>query len=513
MKSIENKITFSFSAITFTFLVMTIIIFIQVNQTTELSRKLQYVLVPSIEANLRMANAVNASSNSLQTWIMTKDDRYLRQRAALWDVIGNNHQQLKELSDRWAEQEQLKRLASLGEKLILLEKQQKILEIQADNALAFETKQLFIDKVLPLNEQVIETLRYIHDPQRWDIERTFLLEESEYVYMKNMAIFFLALSSVGSLILGYILYRAVIFPLNRTAQLAENIAAGNYTLNTKLLSGDEKLDLALLNMTNQLNQKQIENINQQEQLEEYNNKLEASNEELSQFSYRTSHDLKAPLITVRGLANAIEEDIGDGDFDEAKRNAHKIALHVKRLEDLVVDILSLAKAELEESTDEKIALKAIVDEVKDSLFKTYIDHDVVITVLINDSDELFTSKVRLRQVLENLISNAIKYKDQRKSSSLITISTKVHNSKYQIFIEDNGLGIPNISQSYVFKMFQRFHPNIRYGSGLGLYIVKKHIEKMNGHISFNSSERGTTFTLTFPVISRRVYDKTISDDC
>ncbi len=445
-----------------------------------------------------MTNAINASLASLQSWMLIGDDIFLRQRQAGWSVIDKNHKQLQNYSEHWEATNQKEKLNAVGENLVLFKQQQKAIEGMAHTEEATLAVQALKEKTSPLGHLIIADLRRISDPQNWEMQRIFEEKEKQENVLTYTALTFLVFSVVGGLSLGVLLARAVIMPLNRTIVLADSISKGDYSLEHKLSSGDDKLDVALQEMTKQLYEKSEENKSQQKTLEEYNRLLKASNEELSQFSYRTSHDLRAPLITVRGLADAICEDIGDRDYREAEKNAHNIAGHVRKLEKLVIDILSLAKADLEITAKEAVCVNTVVAEIKTRLDTIYIESDVVIETDIDEELIFYISKVRLTQILENLISNAIKYSDKCKSRKYVKISTMRKRQANFCVVEDNGMGIPEEFRNRVFNMFERFHPNVSYGSGLGLYIIKKHIDNMGGKISFTSSEEGTRFVLEFP---------------
>lgn len=292
--------------------------------------------------------------------------------------------------------------------------------------------------------------------------------------------------------------RAVILPLHRTVRIVEKISTGDYSQN-KSFSGEERLDQALRAMLERLSEKQEENQFQQEMLEVYNEQLKASNEELSQFSYRTSHDLKAPLVTVRRLAGLICEDIKEGEYREARHNSEKIEAHVRKLENLVVDILNLAQAELKGEKLELVDIETILKEVDEKLSIVYLDNDVSITTDFEGSSKITSSKIRLSQIIENLISNSIKYQDKSKNERFIKVCVKREKSRNLISVEDNGLGIPEEYQDRVFEMFQRFHPHVAYGSGLGLYLIKKHVDKLSESIELFSTEQGTKFVIALPV--------------
>ena len=498
MRKIEKKIMASFSVLSITFLTMTIINVIQINKVTQSSRYIQHTLEPSIRTNLILAKAVNDSLFSLQNYFIYKDHKYLRQRDAHWSVIDKQNKQLVNYSKNWTKPEQL-------EKLTLFQNHLAQYKSEQENVLAeyhSYTKAALLKKLNEISNNyrvaTIAHLRMISDPQTWEMERVFLLEEKHEEKMKSTTAAFLVLGLLSGLIIVIILRRAVILPLHRTMKVAEGIAQGDYTLN-KSFSGEENLDNALKIMLDRLNEKQKENNNQKQMLQSYNDRLKASNEELSQFSYRTSHDLKAPLVTVRRLANLIYDDIKDGEYVEAQQNSAKIESHVYKLENLVVDILDLAQAELKGEQFESIDFEELIKEVEEKLSLIYLENTIRIEVCSSEKINLFSSKIRIIQILENLISNSIKYQDKEKTDRYIKVSlAKNDKGSNTIIVEDNGVGIPAQYQSKVFEMFQRFHPSISYGSGLGLYIIKKHVEKLNGKIKIISTKQSTKFVITLP---------------
>ena len=227
--------------------------------------------------------------------------------------------------------------------------------------------------------------------------------------------------------------------------------------------------------------------------------LQKANNELTQFAYRTSHDLKSPLSSAKALAQFISLDIDSGDLAEAKSNADKIGQQMQKLETLVVDILLLAQADIDLNTKTPINFNEIVADMEERLSWLRKDNPCAIDVNISLSNIVFSEKVRFSQIIENLISNALKYYDKHKASPYVKLDIFDKEDKVCIHISDNGIGIPDEYQSDVFTMFKRFHPKQSNGSGLGMSIVKKHIESLNGTIAFESSPDGTTFKIIIPV--------------
>lgn len=245
------------------------------------------------------------------------------------------------------------------------------------------------------------------------------------------------------------------------------------------------------------------NLENNKELEEIVNKktisLQKANEELTQFAYRTSHDLKSPLSSSKVLAQFISMDIDEGNLSEAKENADKISKQMEKLETLVVDILLLAQADLDSNEALPIDFDQMMIDIQERLSWLRKDNSCSIDINISTSKLIASEKIRFSQIIENLLSNALKYYDTDKVTPYVKLD--IYNNEDTIFIDisDNGIGIPEEYQSEVFTMFKRFHPDRSNGSGLGMTIVKKHIDYLGGTITFESSKQGTIFKIIIPM--------------
>lgn len=231
-------------------------------------------------------------------------------------------------------------------------------------------------------------------------------------------------------------------------------------------------------------------------LHEESASLQKANDELVQFSYRASHDLKGPLSTVKGLAEFIVLDIEDGELDEAKDNGRQIQKMMHNLEETVISILALTRADLKEEQTSTVDLSKMLAEICDGLAFQVSASDIAIRVDLQVAS-LRLEAARLRQILENLISNAIKYRSNERDQSFIQVHSRLTNGAVEISVEDNGLGIPAGARDKVFEMFSRFHTEFE-GSGLGLAIVRKHVDALGGSISVDATAHGTIFRLRLP---------------
>ncbi len=226
--------------------------------------------------------------------------------------------------------------------------------------------------------------------------------------------------------------------------------------------------------------------------------LTQRNDELMQFSYRASHDLKGPLSTAKGLAHFIVEDIAAGDFEPASLNASRIVDLMTKLEQNVVSFLSLARADVQSNVDEDIDLEQMIGDICAGLSLQIKESKVVVQSDLKVST-FFGPKLRIGQILENLMSNAIKYSDPAKPVNFVKVSAIGEGkSGIRLFVEDNGCGVPQDVGQRIFEPFSRFHVDSE-GTGLGLAIVKKHVDALNGNIWVQDTDNGTRFCVTLPL--------------
>lgn len=250
--------------------------------------------------------------------------------------------------------------------------------------------------------------------------------------------------------------------------------------------------------TNQLKlqNKKLEAIVEQRTLElrEANEELVTKNHELDQFVRRVSHDLVAPLKSVKALMAITQEETEPAEqkkcFDMMKLSLDKQEEFVKRMLDQAVNYREVKR--------ETIELMKMCQSVRSEL-NYYEGADKM--EFIVDCPKSFTLEAdpdRLKIVLSNLISNAIKYRRLDEAKPLIVVRAKMDGKLAIIEVEDNGLGIDQKYLEKIFDMFVRVSDQ-SHGSGLGLYIVKDMMRKMGGTIAAQSElGRGTTFRLTIP---------------
>jgi signal transduction histidine kinase len=231
------------------------------------------------------------------------------------------------------------------------------------------------------------------------------------------------------------------------------------------------------------------------QLENQNKELRKTNAELDKFVYSTSHDLRAPLKSVLGLINLIELE-EDPDF--IKDQMHMMKSSVVKLDDFIEDIMHYYRNTRLVVNPEEIDFEEIISKIKSNFLHTEGFETVKFFVHIDMPEKLCSDKQRIALVLNNLISNAIKYRDQNKQEQHVKI--EIHNNivSTSITVEDNGIGIEENHSEKIFEMFYRATRHST-GSGLGLYIVKETLDKIGGTIYVESEHGiGTKFTVKIP---------------
>lgn len=224
--------------------------------------------------------------------------------------------------------------------------------------------------------------------------------------------------------------------------------------------------------------------------------LERVNYELDRFVYHASHDLKSPLRSIMGLVQAARESKS---LEECFTYLDMFEQCTYKLEGLLNDLLTLARSNRSEEILTVFDFDAEINDSIQLLSSLNKESNISIIKEIRQTNvEFKIDAVRMRIILNNLIANALKYHRPSDFQFVKITIEYIQNSKILIVIEDNGEGILDIQISRIFDMFYRASTNSE-GSGLGLYLVKSMIEKMNGKIDVNSNlGEGTKFSIVIP---------------
>jgi len=235
-------------------------------------------------------------------------------------------------------------------------------------------------------------------------------------------------------------------------------------------------------------------------LEQSKEELSKANTELEEFAYRTSHDLRAPLLSSIGLLGVASSSIEKNNTSTALKTISLSQKSLKKLDTLVSDILILTKVKNKIEKDEPINLKTTIDEILESFNHMDNFDKLDIQIDMRYSEDISTKKLQFNMILENLISNAIKYQDPEKEAPYIHILIRKDKGNLVIDVRDNGLGIPEEQRGKIFSMFERFHPKTSFGSGLGLYLIKKSADVIGAELSYEGLEDGSNFKLEVPIV-------------
>ncbi|MBF0186706.1 MAG: GHKL domain-containing protein [Magnetococcales bacterium] len=222
--------------------------------------------------------------------------------------------------------------------------------------------------------------------------------------------------------------------------------------------------------------------------------LQRSNEELKQFAYVVSHDLKAPLRAIGSLAQWIVEDYAEALDEDGQEQLSLLQSRVKRMENLINGVLQYSRIGRLRDQWEEVDMGQLLPEIIDLLAPPETIHVTV----AGDLPTIQGEKVRLGQLFQNLLSNAIKFMD--KPEGRVTISCHQEESMWRFSVEDNGPGIDAKHHESIFQIFHTLQARDTFEStGIGLTLVKKIAELHNGTIQVDSSPgKGSRFMVLLP---------------
>lgn len=236
-----------------------------------------------------------------------------------------------------------------------------------------------------------------------------------------------------------------------------------------------------------------------------NNELIKANKEVDSLVYSVSHNLRAPLLSVLGLINLARNE---SNIDALRHYHHLIEKTVIKLDDTLKEILDYARNARQELQIERIDFRTLIYETLEKMRFMPGFELLDIKVSVRSQIEFHTDYYRVSVIINNLISNAVKYLDQKKQRPFLGITIIVDEERALLWFQDDGIGIDNDLIPKIFDMFFRANTE-REGSGLGLYIVKEAIQKLQGTIEVESVlGGGTIFEIEIP---NHLHDKKRSE--
>jgi len=225
--------------------------------------------------------------------------------------------------------------------------------------------------------------------------------------------------------------------------------------------------------------------------------LEQKNAELERFTYTVSHDLKSPLITIRGFAGLLEEDVERGDLTRTREDISRIIAAADKMQQLLADVLELSRIGRIVAPPEETSFGLITKEAVDLLSGPLAERGVRVEIE-PDLPVVRVDHPRIREVMANLIENSVKYMGDQ-PDPVIRIGVDRSGKEPVFFVQDNGIGIDPKYLERIFNIFEKLDPSAP-GTGVGLAIVKRIIEVHGGRIWAESegAGKGTTICFTLP---------------
>jgi signal transduction histidine kinase len=250
-----------------------------------------------------------------------------------------------------------------------------------------------------------------------------------------------------------------------------------HVANVKLSSANDELGV----MNNEIKQK--------------NEELKKINQELDSFVNRTSHDLRAPLHSVLGIIEAARQETNPESLQQYFFMQQKT---LKRMNNLINDIIDFSKNKRLRIDLKEIDFTKLVENALEDHSFMLNSQKIHKNINIKQYEKFISDPRRISIIINNLVSNAIKYADPSKTQQEITINISTIDSMAIIEVADNGIGIEEQHLSKIFTLFYRATSSAT-GSGLGLYIIKETVEKLSGYVTINSEKgTGTVIKITIP---------------
>jgi signal transduction histidine kinase len=306
---------------------------------------------------------------------------------------------------------------------------------------------------------------------------------------------FLTISLTGAVLLliafsvSYKVGRSIAMPLSRLTEVFDALSVGKMDTEIPHYRLDDELG-KLSRAAENFRRRSVE-------LDESKKQLERSNEEMEQFVFTVSHDLKSPIVTSNGFISIINKLASQGKYPEAMNMLSKVVKANDRMSQLITDLLQLSRVGRVEMESAPVDLNTLLTEFSALNQERLSSHGFKL-IVPNNLPEVFANRSRLMQLFENLISNALKYAINP-AGSLIEVGSQALPEAQLVYVKDNGPGIPPDYHDKIFGLFYRLDLSSE-GTGVGLAVAKKIMKYYGGDIWVESSPgEGATFWMKFPI--------------
>ena len=243
----------------------------------------------------------------------------------------------------------------------------------------------------------------------------------------------------------------------------------------------------------------IRDISQRKQSEQARERLVAElktkSANLEQFNSTVAHNLKGPLITIRGFLRLLETEIASQDMEQVQRRIDRISKAADHLGQLLDELLELSRIDQQSPPEKPVSLCEVAHKAVSLLALTISEGNV--NVVVGDLPEMLVQPTRMLEVFQNLIENALHYLDDQ-ADPCVEIGVRKSGPEQIVFVRDNGIGIEPQYHKRVFEPFEQLSPR-EGGTGIGLAIVKRVIESYDGRIWIESTGKGDGATFCFTI--------------
>ena len=304
------------------------------------------------------------------------------------------------------------------------------------------------------------------------------------LFYRRLLVVDLALVVLGFLAAWWMGHR-IAAPLRQLTAASVGIAAGDYSRSVAVQRDDEvgQLATAFTRMAHRVRDAQAR---LEDQVRERTSALQERNDELEAFGYSISHDLRAPLRAMQGFSQALLEDCGDRLDAMGREYAERIVAGARRMDELIRDLLAYSRVSRAELHLLSVPLTPVAHSALAELSGALRSRNANVRV-----DEplpaVLGHPATLSQVLMNLLGNGLKFVPPERTPEL-RVSAERRNGVVRVWVEDNGIGIAPEHQARIFRVFERLHSADDYpGTGIGLAIVRKAVERMGGQVGVEST--------------------------